>query len=341
MKKIILGIAFSFVLVAQSVSASGPYNILSASETKTYESLLSTIRILSTEVNNMRIIGKLTAGQEQSFQAVIVNLMSNILARLSNSNLSNSSTDPFISSIDKSSGPIGTTVTLKGSNLAGFEGDLDAWIENSGGEKGYLPGIYSSQVKTNEITIKIPEKACKQNNSYSGLPCTSYLNIAPGVYKLYTSPWGKKSNIVTFEVTDIKNIMDANIFLLKDAKNKECNIDTVSFEGYKVSKTSPLKDILNTLLTTDYNFKDGEEFTNSLAKHSLWIDSVSIKDRVAIIKLSGKEWEVTSLGTSTSSGYCMRYKVYIQLKATARQFSTVDDVEIYINNENLGDSFDH
>lgn len=338
MKKIILGIVFSFVFLTSSVFASGPYNVLSASEVKTYESLLSTTRTLSTEVNNMRIIGKLTASQEQSFQAVIINLMSNILAGLSNSNISNSSTDPFISSIDKSSGPIGTTITLKGSNLAGFEGDLDAWIENGAGEKGYLPGIYSGSIKTDQITIKIPERACKQNNSYSGNSCTSYLNITPGVYKLYTSPWGKKSNVVTFEVTspDSSDKINAKAFFINGVKNNdnECGIELVEV-NYGVRSNSPLRDIINTLLSIVSPYGDDSKVANPITKHALWIDDVSIKNRVAIIKLKAKEWETTSLG------YCSKYTVYTQIKKTALQFSTVDKVEIYVNNENLADALNH
>ncbi len=206
MKKIILGAVFSFVFLTSGVFAISSSSALSSSEVKTYESLLSTIKTLSSEVGNMRLAGKLTVTQEQSFQSVLLNLMSNILVRLGLNSVSTSPTnsnDPMITSIDNTSGPIGTVVTLKGKNLAGFEGDLDAWIENNNGEVAYLPGMYSGQVKTDMIVVKIPERACKQNNSYSGNPCTSYLNITPGMYKLYTSPWGKKSNKMSFEVTKV------------------------------------------------------------------------------------------------------------------------------------------
>ncbi len=107
---------------------------------------------------------------------------------------------PVITSISPSSGPISTITELKGTNLAGFEGDLDAIIENSKGETAYLPGIGSVPRTDQTIRVKIEGQLCKSNNGYSGLPCSSYLTITPGIYKIYTAPWGVKSNIVQFTV---------------------------------------------------------------------------------------------------------------------------------------------
>ena len=110
-------------------------------------------------------------------------------------------TKPVIKSISPVSGPIGTIVELRGSNLAGFEGDLDAWIKNDAGEKAFLPGIGSTPRADQTIRVKIESSLCRSNNSYSGKPCTSYLPITPGVYKIYTEPWGKKSNEMKFTVS--------------------------------------------------------------------------------------------------------------------------------------------
>lgn len=109
---------------------------------------------------------------------------------------------PVIESISPGSGPVGTVITLKGRNLAGFEGDLDAWIENDQGEQAYL-GQFGTSVypRTDQITARIEEQVCRENNSYSGNPCASYLTITPGTYKIFTQPWGKKSNVVEFMVT--------------------------------------------------------------------------------------------------------------------------------------------
>ncbi len=107
---------------------------------------------------------------------------------------------PRIDTINPSSGPAGTVINLNGKNLAGFEGDLDAWIENAQGERAYLSSASSSYQRTELIQVKIEGKLCKQNNSYSGNPCTEYMNITPGKYMIYTAPWGKVSNKVEFEV---------------------------------------------------------------------------------------------------------------------------------------------
>ncbi|MCX6719517.1 MAG: hypothetical protein NTV36_00160, partial [Candidatus Staskawiczbacteria bacterium] len=111
---------------------------------------------------------------------------------------------PVIESITSGSGLVGTEIEIKGKNLTGFEGDLNAWMENVNGEKGimYSEIPYDPKGANNVMRFKIEDKLCKTDNSYSGLPCVSFLNVVPGVYKIYTMPWGVKSNVVNFEVTD-------------------------------------------------------------------------------------------------------------------------------------------
>lgn len=107
---------------------------------------------------------------------------------------------PYINNISPASGPVGTMISLNGENLAGFEGDLDAWIESSAGDRAYLPSASSSYPRTDLITVKIESKLCKQSNSYTGNPCAEFMSITSGKYKIYTTPWGKASNKVEFEV---------------------------------------------------------------------------------------------------------------------------------------------
>lgn len=117
------------------------------------------------------------------------------------------STDkPIIKSIYPLSGPVGTVVSLSGTNLAGFEGDLDAYIENSKGEVALLMGIGATPREDKTIRVKIDEKVCITNEKYSGRLCKSYMQITPGKYYLYTSPWGKMSNKVMFTVTSSDSI---------------------------------------------------------------------------------------------------------------------------------------
>ena len=105
-----------------------------------------------------------------------------------------------ITSLSSYSGPVGTDLEIRGCNFAGFEGDKNAIIENSEGVIGILYGESGSTANVIKVTLKSP--LCSQNNSYSGLPCGSYLTLTPGTYKIYAMPWGTdtKSNLVNFTI---------------------------------------------------------------------------------------------------------------------------------------------
>lgn len=105
---------------------------------------------------------------------------------------------PVITSSSASEGPVGTTLDLVGCNFSGFEGDKDVWVENSEGTKGIIYGERSSTSKLLRIVMR--EKLCQKDTSYSGMQCDAYLTLVPGTYKLYTLPFGKKSNVVTFTI---------------------------------------------------------------------------------------------------------------------------------------------
>jgi hypothetical protein len=150
-------------------------------------------------VGGAYLVYKNESGQgEESDQ---INNQVNTTSTTSSSTSTTTQPAPVITSINPSSGPIGTIVELKGNNLAGFEGELDAWIENSKGEKAFLPGIGSVPRADQTIRVKIDSQLCKENLSYKGGPCSSYMTIAPGTYKIYTYPWGNMSNTVQFIVT--------------------------------------------------------------------------------------------------------------------------------------------
>ena len=105
---------------------------------------------------------------------------------------------PVITSISSYSGSIGTKLEINGCNFAGFEGDKNAWIENSQGVKGILYGEPDSTSKKLKVTLKSP--LCQQDNSYKGGPCDASLALIPGIYKIYVYPWGKESNKVGFTI---------------------------------------------------------------------------------------------------------------------------------------------
>ena len=144
-------------------------------------------------------------GKSAQVNTLVIPAQAGIQSQTSGSNSSATSTTtqpaPVITSINPSSGPIGTIVELKGNNLAGFEGELSAWIENSNGEKAFLPGIGSVPRVDQTIRVQVAGQLCKENLSYKGGPCSSYMTITPGTYRIYTYPWGNMSNTVQFTVT--------------------------------------------------------------------------------------------------------------------------------------------
>ncbi|MFH1187764.1 MAG: hypothetical protein V1688_02780 [bacterium] len=105
---------------------------------------------------------------------------------------------PIITSISSYSGRVGAKIEIRGCNFAGFEGDLEAWVENDQGAKGLLYADEGSTAKLLKLTLKSP--LCQERTSYSGLPCNNWLNLVPGEYKIYTAPWGKESNKVEFNI---------------------------------------------------------------------------------------------------------------------------------------------
>ncbi len=105
---------------------------------------------------------------------------------------------PVITSFSKTEGIVGTQLEIRGCNFAGFEGDKNASIENTEGVVGFLKGEAGSTNNLIKVTLKSP--LCTKDNSYSGLPCTEWLTLKPGTYKIFTNPWGKKSNIATFTI---------------------------------------------------------------------------------------------------------------------------------------------
>jgi hypothetical protein len=107
---------------------------------------------------------------------------------------------PEIDSIVPPSGPIGTVIEIGGVNFNGFEGDLNAWIENEQGVKGIIRGEAGSSATVIKFVLK--SSYCKKDTSYSGLACSGYLAVIPGKYKIYVEPWGNKSNETIFTVKE-------------------------------------------------------------------------------------------------------------------------------------------
>lgn len=114
--------------------------------------------------------------------------------------------EPVITSLSTSTGPIGTILEVRGCNLSGFEGDLDLIFERKDGKKIILTDTFSSYLITADTLIKVViDEPCEQGEMvigrYSGISAVcDYVELIPGVYDVYTEPWGKKSNIFNFNL---------------------------------------------------------------------------------------------------------------------------------------------
>lgn len=148
----------------------------------------------------LRIYPNVNNSSYQTFYSDYFTLTSNQTTSLPTSCVDQPETKAVITSLSSYSGPVGTSVEIRGCNFAGFEGDKNARIENTQGVIGILYGEQGSTAKVIKVTLKSP--LCSQDNSYSGLPCSSYLTLTPGTYKIWTMPWGAntKSNLATFTI---------------------------------------------------------------------------------------------------------------------------------------------
>ncbi len=120
---------------------------------------------------------------------------------INSTNVNDGSDTPRIDSIapNQSDHP-GVSITIKGIYLNGFEGETQVWFENSSGQSGVINTNSYTPVGATSLTFTLPNRLCTATVSGSGLPCPSYMGIAPGVYKVYVKPWAKPSNKLDFTV---------------------------------------------------------------------------------------------------------------------------------------------
>jgi hypothetical protein len=91
---------------------------------------------------------------------------------------------------------------------------------------------------------------------------------------------------------------------------------------------APLRSVLEKLLGVKSQNYGESGLYNALFRSDLQLASVNIKDGVANIYLTG---------SLTLGGVCDNPRVWAQFEETARQFSTVNQVNVYINDKNLRD----
>lgn len=107
-------------------------------------------------------------------------------------------------------------------------------------------------------------------------------------------------------------------------KKVGCGDSVVGVDKPIPPTTAPLKAALDQLLAVKSKNYGQSGLYNSLYQSNLKVDSVSITDNVATIKLSG----TTALG-----GECDDPRFKAQIEETALQFPTVTQADILINNK--------
>lgn len=127
---------------------------------------------------------------------------------------------PKIYSISPASGPKGTVVEIRGIGLSGFEGDLDVYFEKPNGKKVMLTDTFGDYVKTQDKLIKVVlvepcQPGEKVYGRYSGIESEcNFVELTPGMYKVYIDHLGTKSNIVNFEITAMMKYVEARAEML-------------------------------------------------------------------------------------------------------------------------------
>lgn len=133
--------------------------------------------------------------------------------------------------------------------------------------------------------------------------------------------------------TPSPRISEVQIFLiaLEDAGQSGPEIgcgDSIVSVNVKIEATAaPLTAALQQLLAINERMYGQSGLYNALYQSDLSIEQVAVRNGTATIRLSGD----LMLG-----GACDNPRVEAQLKQTALQFSTVDQVDVYVNDQPLG-----
>lgn len=90
-----------------------------------------------------------------------------------------------------------------------------------------------------------------------------------------------------------------------------------------------LRAALDSLLGLKQQFYGESGLYNSLYQSNLQVESVKVENGTAVIHLTG---------TLMLGGECDNPRVAAQLEETARQFSTVKEVSIFLNDKTLADA---
>ncbi len=147
--------------------------------------------------------------------------------------------------------------------------------------------------------------------------------IAPTLAPAATRPAPTLEPTVAGPTTRVKIFLIALDDNGKSGKKIGCDDSVIGVERVIAATTAPLRAALDELLTLrDRNYGQSG-LINVLYQSRLQVESVSIASAKATIHLSG---------TLRLSGVCDNPRVEAQIEETALQFSTVRDVQVFLNN---------
>jgi hypothetical protein len=225
--------------------------------------------------------------------------------------------DPTVA-IAPLSGPPGTEVQV---NANGFPANTEVQI--GAGRQGSEFGV-TKRVDTNAqgrltAPIVIPDFA------EPGDPWVIVVRVV--------AQGGARASSDTFQVSQPENLFErTHIYLIavgdegESGKEIGCGDSVIPVEVPIEPTIAPLTAGLEALLDIDSRDYGQSGLYNALYRSDLTIESVTIRDREAVIRLSG---------TIEIGGVCDAPRVRAQLEETALQFSTVDSVSIFVNGDPL------
>lgn len=226
--------------------------------------------------------------------------------------------EPPAVSIAPLSGPPGTQVQVTAS---GFPANTEVQVGagRQGSEFGVTKRVDTDAQGRVATSITIPDFA------EPGDPW--------GVVVRVVAQGGARASSDTFQVTQPENLFErTNIYLIavgdEGASGKEigCGDSVVPVEIPIEPTIAPLTAGIKALLAIDSEMYGQSGLYNALYRSDLSVESVAIQDREAVIRLSG---------TLEIGGACDAPRVRAQLEETALQFSTVDSVSIFLNEDSL------
>ncbi|HEV2705850.1 MAG TPA: GerMN domain-containing protein [Pyrinomonadaceae bacterium] len=108
----------------------------------------------------------------------------------------------------------------------------------------------------------------------------------------------------------------------QSGKKIGCNDSVVPVDVNVARSASPLKTAYERLLAVRADTYSPRKLSNALSKSRLKVRSVAIRNRTAVVRLTGR---------LVSAGVCEDPRIEAQLKETALQFPAVERVSVFVN----------